>query len=100
MKEHGKVDEGECAATSAGKMKKVKYVIHTVGPTWDNSVAAQVNVDLLYSAVYNTLKKANELNCQSVSIPAISSGIYGFPKRLCAKVFFQAIKQFVVDSKN
>ena len=40
MKEHGKVDEGECAVTSAGKMKKVKYVIHTVGPTWDNSVAA------------------------------------------------------------
>ena len=79
---------------------KCKHVIHTVGPTWIGSVPPQENVDLLYNAVYNTLAKASELKCQSVSIPAISSGVYGFPKRLCAKVFFRAIKQFVLDEKK
>jgi putative ATPase len=46
---------------------------------------------LLFSAVLNTLKTANKLECKSVSIPAISSGIFGFPKQLCAKTFFEAI---------
>ena len=82
------MDEGSCAATGAGRMKKVKYVIHAVGPYWKSYRPAQENVDVLYSTIYSTLVKANELNCQSVSIPAISSGVFGFPKRLCAKVFF------------
>jgi O-acetyl-ADP-ribose deacetylase (regulator of RNase III) len=38
--------------------------------------------------------KANELECKSISIPAISSGIFGFPKPLCAKTFFKAIEDF------
>ena len=43
----------------------------------------------------NTLIKANEIECESVSIPAISSGIFGFPKPLCAKVFYASLKRFV-----
>ena len=55
---------------------------------------------MLYSAVYSTLSKADQLKCKSVSIPAISSGLFGFSKPLCVKVFYQAIKQFVVDTKQ
>lgn len=49
---------------------------------------------LLQNAVYNTLVKAEELLCESVSMPAISSGIFGFPKPLCAQVFFRTLKKF------
>ena len=69
-------------------------MIHTVGPIWNSRVKPIENVKLLYSAVYNTLKLANWLKCKSVAIPAISSGIFGFPKPLCAETFFHAIEEF------
>ena len=62
VKKNGKVPTGSCAVTGAGKLK-CKYVIHTVGPIWDNSVPPKENIDLLHSAVYNTLIKANEIEC-------------------------------------
>lgn len=43
----------------------------------------------------NTLKHANKIKCRSVAIPAISSGIFGFPKPLCAETFFEAIEEYV-----
>ena len=41
---------------------------------------------LLQSAVVSTLEMARYLDCESVSIPAISSGIFGFPKDKCAEI--------------
>ena len=76
-----------------------KHVIHTVGPIWNRQVSAQVNVDLLHSAIYSALTMADQLKCESISIPAISSGLFGFPKPLCVKIFFQSLKQFTLDSK-
>ena len=52
---------------------------------------------MLHSAVLNTLKLATKLECKTIAIPAISSGIYGFPKPLCAKTFFDAIEEFLVQ---
>jgi len=56
------------------------------------------NVDLLYNTVFNTLKTAEELKYASVAIPAISSGIFGFPKPLCAETFFTAIRDSLPNS--
>ena len=42
----------------------------------------------------NTLDRAVELGCKSVAIPAISSGIFGYPKPLCALHLFEAAEQF------
>ena len=41
------------------------------------------------------MRRAVELNCVSVAIPAISSGIFGFPKPLCAETLFRAVEDFV-----
>jgi len=40
----------------------------------------------LHSAILNTLQRAKEIKAQSVSIPAISSGIFGFPKERCVEI--------------
>ena len=81
--ERGQVKTGECAFTTAGDLPQ-RHVIHAVGPIWNDTEAPEVHVDLLHQAVLNSLKMADKLKCNSVSVPAISSGIYGFPKGLCA----------------
>mmetsp|Transcript_33115 Transcript_33115/g.43621 ORF Transcript_33115/g.43621 Transcript_33115/m.43621 type:complete len:150 (-) Transcript_33115:265-714(-) len=94
VKENGKIPTGQVAVTGAGNLQ-CQHVIHAVGPIWDNDETEDYNINLLMHAVFNTLKKANEIGCASVSIPAISSGIFGFPKPLCAKVFFYTLAKFV-----
>lgn len=99
MKQHGRVPTGEVGVTGPGNLN-CRYVIHAVGPIWSDRIPAQQNVNLLASAILNTLRKANELGCKTVSIPAISSGIFGFPKPLCAQVFFACLKLFVKQAKK
>lgn len=90
VEKHGPVKTGEVAVTSAGNLR-AKYVIHAVGPVWGEG-----NEDeKLRNAVINSLKTAEELQIESISIPAISSGIFGFPKDRCARIFFEAIKHFI-----
>ena len=47
-----------------------------------------------------SLQKANELGCTSISMPAISSGFFGYPKELCANIIFKGLKEFVEVSKK
>ena len=63
-------------ATGAGDLP-ASHVIHAVGPIWQGGDANEEA--LLASAVRSALDVAAELGVSSVSIPAISSGIYGFP---------------------
>jgi O-acetyl-ADP-ribose deacetylase (regulator of RNase III) len=92
--ENGTLSEGEVAVTPPGNGKlRCKYVVHAVGPIY-RAAQHDESVRLLASAVRNTLLKTHELNCASVSLPAISSGIFGFPKDLCAKVMFDVAEEF------
>jgi hypothetical protein len=81
------------AYTSGGAMKHLKYVIHAVGPIYNGGRHREE--EKLYNAVFNSLVKATELGCKTISIPAISSGIFGYPKEECAVVFFRAIKDYI-----
>jgi len=91
----GYVPVGGVAVTSAGSLK-AKYVIHAVGPRWGEG-----NEDeKLKNAVLNSLKKAQELRLESISLPAISSGIFGFPKKRCAKIMIKTIIDFFEENKE
>lgn len=83
IKEHGPVETGDVAYTSGGNLL-AKYVIHAVGPVYKGGKRSEH--ELLRKAVRNSLKKASELGVQSISLPAISSGIFGFPKKDCAEI--------------
>lgn len=67
---------------------KCKYIIHTVGPVWYEHPKEE-NQKLLASCVLNTLELAKYLGIEKVSLPAISSGIFGFPKDLCAQIMIK-----------
>jgi O-acetyl-ADP-ribose deacetylase (regulator of RNase III) len=72
---------GHTALTSAGKLK-AKFVIHAVGPRMGEGDED----NKLKSAVLNSLLMASKQGLRSISMPAISSGIFGFPKDRCAKI--------------
>ena len=48
----------------------------------------------LHSAMYNSLSECHSRLLSSVAVPAISSGIFGFPKARCAKIQFSAVLEF------
>ena len=67
---------GEAVITTGGKLK-AKYVIHTVGPIYRDGTKGEAK--LLQSAYKKSLELAREKGLQSISFPAISTGIYGYP---------------------
>ncbi len=91
----GYVSVGEVAVTSAGKLK-AKYIIHAVGPRWGEGDEDRK----LESAVFNSLKKADELKLNSISLPAISTGIFGFPKERGAFIILSTIKKFIEENEG
>jgi len=91
----GYVPVGNAAVTSAGSLK-AKYVIHAVGPRWGEGDED----GKLKNAVLNSLKKAQGLGLKSMSLPAISSGIFGFPKERCAKIMIKTIIDFFKENRE
>ncbi|MCX5816626.1 MAG: macro domain-containing protein [Proteobacteria bacterium] len=89
----GYVPVGNCAITSAGKLK-AKYVIHAVGPRWGEGDEE----NKLKNAVKNILNLATQRGFKAISMPAISAGIFGFPKERCAQIMVDETKRFLKDN--
>jgi O-acetyl-ADP-ribose deacetylase (regulator of RNase III) len=85
---------GECVATNAGELP-AKYVIHTVGPIYHQ--CGENCATLLASCYTNALKIADELGCNDIAFPAISTGIYGYPKEKAAQIAYKSVKDFLVS---
>ena len=92
VREHGPVPTGSAALTGAGKLP-ARHVIHAVGPVWGSGDEESK----LASAVHTALDLAVQHHVRSISLPAISSGIFGFPKSLCAQVILTAVQRFVAE---
>ena len=75
---------GGAVITTAGNLK-ARYVIHAVGPRMGEGDEDEK----LQSATLNSLKVADENSLKSVSFPAISTGIFGFPTERCAKIMLE-----------
>lgn len=74
---------GEAKATQGYRLK-ASHVIHTVGPVWRGGDHQEE--ELLASCYRNALRLAVELRVRSIAFPAISTGVYGFPKRRAAEI--------------
>jgi O-acetyl-ADP-ribose deacetylase (regulator of RNase III) len=71
-------------------------VIHAVGPVW----GAGDEDKKLSAAVTGSLHVADELHCSSIAMPAISTGIFGFPKERAARVIFSAIEEYFESNSS
>lgn len=92
VREHGQVSHEEPALTTGGKLD-CKFVIHAVGPIWgsgdeDTKLAA---------AISGSFKKADSLGLKSIAIPAISTGIFGFPVVRAADITVKTIKKYAAE---
>lgn len=81
---------GEAVITTAGNLA-ARYVIHTVGPRWQDGLHGEPQ--LLASAYASCFALIAEHSLQSVAFPNISTGIYRFPKQLAAEIAIAEIKQ-------
>jgi len=77
----GFVPVGSAALTGGGRLK-ARHVIHAVGPMWGEGDEE----NKLRKAVRSVLALADREGFSSISMPAISAGIFGFPKKRCAEI--------------
>lgn len=88
-----KFTAGDAVLLDAGGSLQCKYVILAIGPHY-NSSKPQESEKLLKKAVKRSLNVADQESFQSLAIPAISSGVFGFPLDLCTFTIVKAIKEF------
>jgi O-acetyl-ADP-ribose deacetylase (regulator of RNase III) len=79
----GGCEAGSAKATGAGRLQ-ARYVIHAVGPVWRGGDSGEP--EALASCHRVSLALASELGCRTVAFPAISTGVYGYPLDLAARV--------------
>lgn len=91
----GFVPVSSAVITSAGKLP-CNAVIHTVGPMMGEGDED----NKLSNAVRSSLRLAVEKGFKTISMPAISSGIFGFPKDRCAKILVQESKSFLEENQD
>ncbi len=86
----GGCDAGDAKATKGHRLP-AKHVIHTVGPIWRGRDKGEP--ELLSSCYSRSLQLAEQLGARSIAFPAISTGIYGFPKIPAAKIAIKTVHQ-------
>jgi putative ATPase len=94
VQEHGRVVTGSAAITSGGRLK-ARHVIHAVGPVYDGTARSG---ELLASAVRAALQIADGHDLESIALPAISTGIFGYPMEEAARVMLRAAVAYLEEA--
>jgi len=94
------------AKTTRGHWLRAKYVIHTVGPVWQGEESTELTIGernedrLLASCYRRSLQIANDLRVVSIAFPAISTGIYGFPRERAAKIAVAEVRELLGENHS
>lgn len=83
---------GSAVATDAGCLS-AKFVFHAVGPVWEGGHRRES--DFLAGAYRRCLELAREHECEGIAFPAISTGVYGYPRDLAADVSLRTVVDFL-----
>jgi O-acetyl-ADP-ribose deacetylase len=95
--EKGTCPTGQVVFTSAGRLR-ARYVAHAVGPVWSGGDRGEPA--LLRSCYLGALEGAEERAARSIAFPCISTGVYGYPKRLAAEVAANALRDFSPKARS
>jgi len=96
-KKIGNVPTGSAVITTGGNLK-AKHVIHAVGPKYKDGKSGEA--EKLTSAVKSALEIADKKKLKSIAIPAISSGIFGYPIAESSKIIVDTVVDFFNTKKK
>ena len=83
---------GDAVITPGFKLD-AKYIIHTVGPVWNNGLTNEA--ELLRQCYIKSLDLAVEYNCRTVAFPSISTGAYRYPLAKAAEIAINTILEYL-----
>ena len=92
----GPVEVGEAVVTGVGRLRTARYVIHAAVMGQDLRTGAEH----IRAATANALARAKELGLQSIAIPALGTGVGGFPLRECARIMLRAVAEHVKEGTS
>ncbi len=95
VRQHGSVTHTQPAYTTAGRLP-AQYVIHAVGPVWGEGG----EIVKLQQAIEGSLAQAQKLGLKSIAFPAISTGIFGFPKDRAARAFYDTVAAYYIRNPD
>ena len=90
--QQGECPTGHAVITLAGNLP-AKAVIHTVGPVWRGGEHNEAQ--LLQDAYFNSLNLALANCYTSIAFPAISTGVYGYPRAAAAEIALKTVSEFI-----
>ena len=93
VQKYGPLDVGRATYTCAGNLP-CRYVIHTVGPEWKKHGKENCKHFLHRACLESLHIAAVNLELSSIALTAISSGIFGMPKEICAQIMLSAVEVF------
>ena len=93
VRDHGPVGTGQAAVTTGGALQAA-HVIHVVGPRYQ---AGQDNERMLRDATLAALEAAASINARSVAFPAISAGIFGYPRGEATQVVARSVVGWLTE---
>ena len=93
----GSCPTGQAVITGGGNLM-ARYVIHTVGPVYRGGSRGEE--DLLKSAYFESLRRLTDNGLKSVSFPAISAGVYGYPLAAAARIALTTVINYVKDHEE
>lgn len=79
------------ARLSPGFALPARWIVHTVGPVWRGGKWGEAQ--LLENAYRNSLEVARTVDARTIAFPAISTGVYGYPKRAAAEIAVRAMRE-------
>jgi O-acetyl-ADP-ribose deacetylase (regulator of RNase III) len=91
------ITTGQATYTGAGNLP-FKYIIHAVGPIYRGGDKGEAQ--RLESAVTAALKVADQLGLKSISLPSISTGIFGYPLESAIRLIVKAINDFLLQENG
>jgi O-acetyl-ADP-ribose deacetylase (regulator of RNase III) len=89
------IETGQAVVTPAFDLATARWVIHAVGPVWRGGSAGEP--ELLAAAYTDSLARADDVAAASVAFPAISTGVYGYPKAAAARIALQTLRQAATE---